>query len=76
MSKIQERKFKEIQDSSYALTYHDTRDSFICNECGKDKEGLHMVHSIFFAHYTDEAPICLECVQNHINTYGSDENLA
>ena len=69
MTEIKERIFKEIGDSSYSLTYRDTGDAFICSECAQDKEGLHMVHSIFFEAYTDEAPMCLDCVQTHVDNY-------
>lgn len=67
---VKDKKYKEIFDGSYSLTYVDTGDSFICHECNSDKEGLHMVHSIYFEHYTDLAPMCLECVQNHVEEYG------
>ena len=69
LEQAKERKIEEIFDGAYSLTYVDTGDSFICHECNTDKEGLHMVHSIFFKEYTDEAPMCLECVQTHVDNY-------
>lgn len=60
----------EIETPEYSLLLSDELDAIWCTECNQEKEGVHMLHSIYFEDYTDVAPMCLDCVKHHQKTYG------
>lgn len=59
-------KIKEVFSDEYTLVYAKESGDFLCSGCNQEKDGKHMLHSIFFKEYTDTAPICMNCISEDI----------
>lgn len=57
---------KEIHSKEYSLVHSTNTEPFWCSGCNQEKEGKHMLHSIFFKEYTDVEPICMKCITEDI----------